>query len=244
MDLLFLKKSVLKGKIIILGRSVKSEVKKSKEKKSQVLPNFILRKKKTQKRVNIPFKCNTININVLGLAGVGKSTLCNLLAECNDAFKVGDGIFLSTTKIEYKDINHCSGRRMRIHDTPEFCSKSAENILNSILDPDVIYENKAVLHIICLNGSNPRFTYPLQNFLRFVRKHKSDFFENSVLVFNKCTHLTDKTRLTSEYQKLFEQLFQRQNIPCFFIDSFYYANLQSTNTDDLEKLQNYVISYN
>lgn len=92
--------------------------------------------------------------------------------------------------------------------------------------------NHIDLFLLCLEGQNPRMTHYLSQTIELFMKIFDDFLEHAVIVFNKWD-FADENRLKirqKEYQNLFKQKYQKQNVPCFFIDSHF--NLKQWRTND------------
>jgi predicted GTPase len=110
------------------------------------------------------------NIEVLGNTGVGKSSLCNMLAYNQNAFKVGDEgtsqtQLTSETQLtvykEFKFMGKPDGIKLRLVDTQGLSdtggdTKDMQHIKNMV---ERIRELETIdLFLLCLDGMNPRFT--------------------------------------------------------------------------------------
>jgi len=73
---------------------------------------------------------NNITAILLGKAGHGKSTFCNLLSDTKD-FLVGRSTHSITSEIKYKDfINEKNNAKIRIIDTPGFSDSEGRDTTN------------------------------------------------------------------------------------------------------------------
>ncbi len=90
------------------------------------------------------------------------------------------------------------------------------------------------LFLICLDGTNPRFTSYVQNVISLFTQIFPDFLYHSVLVFNKWTtpNIQKVNDFTMQYLDLFSKKFQRKNIPCYFIDSFFFLSILRDDNQD------------
>ena len=179
------------------------------------------------------------NIAVLGNTGVGKSSPLNMLAGNETAFKVGQSIN-SETKNTTDQIHTYNGKSdnytLRLIDTPGLADDAGEDEELKQIN-DMIEHIKPLkyidLFIICLDGTNPRFTSYMKSMIEHFKKMFPDFLDNSVLVFNKWNepNTTRRHDLISEYQDKFLTDYQLPSIPCFFIDSYYNLKMLRYNQD-------------
>jgi tRNA U34 5-carboxymethylaminomethyl modifying GTPase MnmE/TrmE len=181
------------------------------------------------------------NMVVLGNTGVGKSSLLNMLGGKDDAFEVGDNTE-SVTQYSNSKVLRFMGKEsnilLRLIDTQGLSDTGGDttdmvHIKNMV---DTIRKLESIdLFLICLDGTNPRFTSYVQDTISLFSQIFPDFLFHSVLVFNKWT-TPDMSKLSeqkSQYQQLFKKVYEIQNIPCFFIDSWYNKKMLRDNDDGI-----------
>jgi len=179
------------------------------------------------------------NIVLLGPTGVGKSSLLNMLAGNQDAFKVGDRAYSETQSTIYKEfklMGKQDGIKLRLVDTQGLSdtgddTKDMQHIKNMV---ERIRELETIdLFLLCFDGTNPRFSCYVQTTISLFANIFQDFLKHTVLVFNKwiSPNWVDKFSLKNQYQELVRNHFNFSNIPCFFIDSFFNLKMLRDNDD-------------
>jgi len=184
-------------------------------------------------------------IVVLGNTGVGKSSLCNMLAGNQNAFKVGDEgtsqtQLTSETQLtvykEFKLMGKPDGIKLLLVDTQGLSdtggdAKDMQHIKNMV---ERIRELETIdLFLLCLDGMNPRFTAYVQSTISLFSDIFPDFLHHTVMVFNKWNipQQERKATLMTNYRQLISRNFNHNNIPCFFIDSFFNLKMLRDNDD-------------
>ena len=178
------------------------------------------------------------NIVVLGNTGVGKSSLLNMFAG-SEAFEVGDNA-VSETQIAsakvYKFMGKDDGIQLRLIDTQGLSdtggdSKDMAHIKNMV---DYIKTLEEIdMFLICFDGQNPRFTSYAQSTISLFSQIFPDFLFHSALVFNKWifADANKAINLKKQYQTKFKADYGIDNIPCYFIDSFFNRKMLRDNDD-------------
>jgi hypothetical protein len=162
-----------------------------------------------------------------------------------EAFKIGEGIVSETqetTVKEFRLFGCTDGIKLRLIDTQGLSDTSGDHadishIKNMV---EVIKLLQSIdLFLICLDGTNPRFTPYVQNVISLFIQIFPDFLYHSVLVFNKWTtpNIQKVNNFTMEYQDLFSKKFQRKNMPCYFIDSFFFFAILRDNQDGTQSVR-------
>ena len=133
------------------------------------------------------------NVVVLGNTGVGKSSLLNMFAGNETAFKVGHNA-LSETQFTTHEVYHLMGKedypKTRLVDTQGLSDTGGDKSdMSHIVDMvKQIKELKEIdLFLLCLDGSNPRLTQYVKSIIILFRDIFPDFLSHTVLVFNKWT---------------------------------------------------------
>jgi tRNA U34 5-carboxymethylaminomethyl modifying GTPase MnmE/TrmE len=188
------------------------------------------------------------NIVVLGSTGVGKSAFLNMIMRrclMENGFEEGDTLFsqtqITTSKlVQFRDRD--GGFNLRLVDTQGLSDTSGdqtdmEHIKNMV---DTIRKlNHVDLFLICLDGTNPRFTPYIQETIRLFDQIFPDFLYHSVLIFNKWT-TPDMNKLNmykNEYQNMFKEKYNSANVPCYFIDSYYNLRMLRDNDDGSQSIR-------
>jgi predicted GTPase len=185
------------------------------------------------------------NIVVLGNTGVGKSALLSYLAGQPDKFTVGD---TSASQTQFASSQKCKlfakqdGVRIRLVDTQGLSDSGGDQTDMANVKDMVEYIRRlgsVDLFLLCLDGSNPRFTPYLQSTVELFAKIFSDFLSHTALVFNKWGFADEEKqmRYKLDYQSKFEQKFGAKKIPCYFVDSFCALKIKrrNDNGDFVEK---------
>ena len=86
-----------------------------------------------------------------------------------------------------------------------------------------------------IDGTNPRFTSYVRGTINLFSQIFPDFLFHSVLVFNKWTtpDIKKLNEQKSKYQELFKSDYDIENMPCFFIDSWYNKKMLRDNDDGI-----------
>ena len=205
---------------------------------------------------------------VIGSAGVGKSSLCNVLAGLShddNAFPVSDELTSCTYKTtgEIIEWRGTSGRVTRIHliDTPGLNNEDSGGD-NYNIDQMVDYLKEADyvnVFLLVINGCNPRFDNSLISMLKvFQRMFGKKFLQdNAVLAISKWPF--DKKSIKKRGQKdgqMIDRLNRRlqelqfidadRSIPVIFIDSHYDSEDEDEEqkfNEELKKLYTKLIEY-
>ncbi len=185
------------------------------------------------------------NIVVLGNTGVGKSSLLNMLGGKDDAFVVGDDTE-SVTQYSNSQVLRFMGKEsnilLRLIDTQGLSDTGGDktdmvHIKNMV---DTIRKLESIdLFLICLDGTNPRFTSYVRGTIDLFSQIFPDFLFHSVLVFNKWTtpDIKKLNEQKSKYQELFKSDYDIENMPCFFIDSWYNKKMLRDNDDGTQSIR-------
>jgi len=187
------------------------------------------------------------NIVALGNTGVGKSSLLNMLAN-SDIFQVGNGAVLSKTQTTIQNnpastfLGLTDEIKMILVDTQGIGDHQGDKQDNQHIVDMVgkIRELEQIdLFLLCLEETNPRFSGSIQNTITVFNQIFPDFFEHTVLIFNKATSadLKMKQRIQLEYQNQINKFYQKQNIPCYFIDSNYNKEILRDNDDGTQSVR-------
>ena len=183
------------------------------------------------------------NVVVLGNTGVGKSSLLNMLAGCEYAFRVGDGAMSETslaTAQVHRFLGRADGVQLRLIDTQGLSDSSGdqkdmENLKNMV--EAIRQQGHIDLFIVCFEGPAPRFSHYAQSMVSLFSQIFGDFLQHSVLVFNKWTRWTSSEfarleALRADYQHLFSHDYHLSSrIPCFFVDSNFNRLMLRDNDD-------------
>jgi tRNA U34 5-carboxymethylaminomethyl modifying GTPase MnmE/TrmE len=188
------------------------------------------------------------NIVALGCTGVGKSAFLNMIMRrclMENGFEEGDTLFsqtqITTSKlVQFKDKE--GGFNLRLVDTQGLSDTSGdktdmEHIKNMV--ETIRKLNSVDLFLICLDGTNLRFTPYIQETIRLFHQIFPDFFYHSVLIFNKWTS-PDMVKLNKhkkEYQEMFKEKYNAANMPCYFIDSYYNLKMLRDNQDGTQSIR-------
>jgi predicted GTPase len=178
------------------------------------------------------------NIVALGSTGVGKSSLLNMFAGEQHAFKVGESVKSETQLTEHKVFNALGDEtrfKIRLVDTQGLSDGAGDqkdmehikNIVKSIRDLEHID-----LFILCLDSTNPRLADYVKSTIDLFIKIFPDFLDHTVLAFNKWTSpdIHKRNNLKFEYQEKFEILYQKEDLNCYFFDSYF--NLKMLRDND------------
>ena len=188
---------------------------------------------------------SVFKVVALGSAGVGKSSLLNMLAG-EEVFTVSESAMSETLMVKASN-HHFMGssnkRLVRLIDT-QGLSDAGGNGHRDIehMQQFVTFirqEQQIDMFLICFDGTSPRFSSYIQSAVKLFSQVFPDFSQHAVLVFNKWTS-PDAERmrqLTAEYQHLFECDFNVSQVPCFFIDSSFNRCMLRENADGTQSVR-------
>jgi GTP-binding protein EngB required for normal cell division len=186
------------------------------------------------------------NIVALGNTGVGKSSLLNMLAN-SDIFQVGQTPFSQTQTTIHNNpaltfLGEPNEIKMILVDTQGIGDHSGDQEDNKhIIDMvGVIRQLEQIdLFLLCLEETNPKFSGSIQNTIKVFNEIFPDFFEHTVIIFNKATNpdMKMKTTLRTNYQKIICDNYRKENVPCYFIDSFYNKEMLRDNDDGTQSIR-------
>ena len=184
------------------------------------------------------------NVVVLGNTGVGKSSLLNMLAG-QDVFRVGEGAMSETSLTKasvHRLLAKSDGIQLRLIDTQGLSdsggnAKDMEHIKNMV--ESIKKEQTVDMFIICFDGTSPRFSAFAQSTVKLFQQIFPDFWRHAVLVFNKWTSpdVSRMTNLRNEYQAIFRRDYGVNQIPCYFIDSFFNRAMLRDNADGTQSVR-------
>jgi predicted GTPase len=184
------------------------------------------------------------NVVVLGNTGVGKSSLLNMLAG-QDVFRVGEGAMSETSLTKasvHRLFDNNSAIQLRLIDTQGLSdsggnAKDMEHIKNMV--ESIKKEQFVDLFIICFDGTSPRFSAYAQSTVKLFQQIFPEFWRHTVLVFNKWTSpdVNRMNNLRAEYQVIFKRDFKVDQIPCYFIDSFFNRAMLRDNADGTQSVR-------
>ena len=181
----------------------------------------------------------------LGSAGVGKSSLLNMLAG-EDVFTVSDSAMSETLVVKASN-HHFMGSSdkslVRLIDTQGLTDAGGNGHRDIEHMQQIVtfirQEQQIDLFLICFDGTSPRFSSYIQSAVKLFSQVFPDFVKHAVLVFNKWTS-PDAERmrhLTAEYQQIFERDFNVSQVLCFFIDSSFSRCMMRENEDGTESVR-------
>jgi predicted GTPase len=167
------------------------------------------------------------NVIALGNTGVGKSSLMNMLSGKEDEFEVNNDAVNYANVIESKVFNAMGENKypkLRLIDTQGLSDgrgdeRDYENIKNIV---QKMRELEYIdLFLLCLEGPNPRLSHYVKTTVQLFRDTFPNFLDHTVIIFNKWIEadievLNHRRR---EYEEIFKNNYQKENIPCYFIDS-------------------------
>ena len=182
---------------------------------------------------------------ILGSTGVGKSSMLNMLAGREDAFKVGEGAMSETslaTAQDHRFLGRPDAIQVRLVDTQGLSdsggdAKDLQHVKNMV--EEIKKQEYVDLFVICFDGPSPRFSSYAQSTVTLFNQIFPDFLQHAVLVFNKW-QLPDPARmdaLRNEYQTIFRNAYHIGNIPCYFIDSNFNRVMLRDNADGSQSVR-------
>jgi GTPase SAR1 family protein len=167
------------------------------------------------------------NVIALGNTGVGKSSLMNMLSGNENEFEVNNNAINYANVIESKVFNAMGENKypkLRLIDTQGLSDgrgdeRDYENIKNIV---QKMRELEYIdLFLLCLEGPNPRLSHYVKTTVQLFRDTFPNFLDHTVIIFNKWIEADIEVlnHRKKEYQEIFKKDYQKENIPCYFIDS-------------------------
>jgi len=180
-------------------------------------------------------------IIVIGSVGSGKSTFLNLLSGSDDTTHFKE-CYLPSSCTQFTEVRRYKwlGKGENI----EFCDTQGNHDVgygaqNAKYTKQMVQEIKKMKYvnmvIILMNGANIRFTsYTKETINLFINMFTKKILTNIVIVFSHwdITQMYEQeTKIRNQYQQKFQDLFQCDDIPIYFMDSCFDRPKEITKFD-------------